>query len=294
MDANQQQQFQQAQRYVDQQDFQAAAPLLNDLNQQVDDLAVHQLLVRTEYELRHFAVAWHLIQEQPVPYQTQPNLQRLALSVAIANQQFIPARKLAGQRKAWLAEIEQAEQVMRQSQQATLATIERQFIHIGDQTFREQQRRFVAADQLPLTEFLRAAKFVLRDPYTNVLIRSSLFQVLAQLMIDEPITLLWLDDQEYVVTPDQVGDLFVHPTVQAINELLMHQYGDQDPVTLQMYQQEFYLQLTLLYPLIEQAIVDPQSWFLALTAYSQTDNDPQIQAAKDWQDRLGRLINRLS
>lgn len=294
MNSEQQEQFQQAQRYVDQQDFQAAAPILTDLNQQIDDLAVHQLLVQTEYELRHYAVAWHLIQEQPTPYQTQPNLQRLAFNVALCNQQFIPARKLAGENAAWLAAVAAAEVTARQTQQATLATLERQFVHLGDQTFREQQRRFVAADQLPLTEFLRAAKFVLRDPYANVLIRSSLLQVLAQLMIEEPITMLWLDEQEYTIIPAKIGDLFAHPTVLAINDLLVQKYGNQDPVTLQMYQQEFYLQLTLLYPLIDQAITDPQSWFLALTAYSQTDNDPQIQAAKDWQNRLGRLINRLS
>lgn len=296
MNSDQQMQFEKAQQALDQHQYSEAARLLEELNSEVDQFIINHSLVKALYETEQYTQAWAMVKENFADYQQSPELTTLAVQVAIANQQMINARKLAvtsRNQASLLSEIERAEEKMRQTLHQSLQTNQRRFIHLGDQSFNGQQERFQAAEKLPLTEYVQATRYLVRDPFVRPLIRASILQNLQQLQVRGAITIYWIDDQEYQINLDQLKPIDEYPVVQEIHQLLLDRYGQSDPVTLQTYLQEFYLQLTLLYPRIEETIVDGQAWYIALCAYSQTDNTSAIQTAKDWQNRLTKLINRM-
>lgn len=296
MNSDQQIQFEKAQQALDQQQYSEAARILALLNDEVDLFVINHSLVKALYEMGQYRQAWSLINEHLADYQQSAELTALAVQVALANHQMINARKLALASRhddRLLRQIDQAEDKMRETMQQSLQGIQRRFIHLGDQAFNGQQERFHAADQLPLNEYVQAAKYLVRDPFVRPLIRASIIQNLQQLQVKEIITIYWIDDQEYSVDLAKLKPVDEYPIVIEVQKLLSDRYGQSDPVTLQTYLQEFYLQLTLLYPRIEETIVDARAWYVALCAYSQTANEPVIQAAKEWQNRLTKLINRM-
>lgn len=296
MNSDQQIQFEKAQQALDQHQYSEAARILAPLNDEVDLFVINHSLVKALYEMGQYRQAWSLVNEHLADYQQSAELTALAVQVALVNHQMINARKLALASRhddRLLTQIDQAEDKMRETMQQSLQGIQRRFIHLGDQAFNGQQERFHAADQLPLNEYVQAAKYLVHDPFVRPLIRASIIQNLQQLQVKEIITIYWIDEQEYSVDLAKLKPVDEYPIVIEVQKLLSDRYGQSDPMTLQTYLQEFYLQLTLLYPRIEETIVDAQAWYVALCAYSQTANVPAIQAAKEWQNRLTKLINRM-
>ena len=76
--------------------------------------------------------------------------------------------------------------------------------------------------------------------------------------------------------------------------MIKRDFSQQDPLSYQMFNQEFHLQLAYLYPLVELAIPDAGAWYQALTAYSKsTDQDQDVVLAKRWQNQIARLAQQL-
>lgn len=104
----------------------------------------------------------------------------------------------------------------------------------------------------------------------------------------------WLDEREHLIDLAKLSDVESIPVVSQVEKMIKRDFSQQDPLSYQMFNQEFHLQLAYLYPLVELAISDAGAWYQALTAYSKsTDQDQDVILAKQWQNQIARLAQQL-
>lgn len=187
--------------------------------------------------------------------------------------------------------IEEAEAKMIKAKTASIREISRNFTHLGDYSFDEQETRFNLAPALPLKEYIQSAKFVLRDPYVNPLIKSSISNDLVILNVSEKMMIYWLDEQEHAFIPKEVKTFSDLPAVQEVFEQLKHAYSQNNPHSFEIYTETFNLQLLYLYPFAQEVITDPKAWFQALTS-SKPKNIEKYQEAKHWQELIAKYISQ--
>lgn len=290
--------FKQATQAIDQGQFGEGIRLLQELDLEVDDFAVNRQLARALFEDQRFVEAYQVAERHLADYDQSRQLADFYVQLALKNQLFIPARQFISL-ATHLTDAEgrlvkRAEEQYDRVGAQTLASRRRQFIHMGDCSFREQQRRFSEGRMLPLSDYLVGAKFLLRDPDTHPLIKSSLVQVLQQLRLNEELTVLWLDEKEHPLNIKELKPLGELTVVKEGERLIAARFADQDPLSYQTYLREFHLQLAFLYPFVELAIEDPDTWVQALVAYSASGNEEPILRAHQWQERINALVTRLS
>lgn len=265
------------------------------LDQQIDKPELRYLYAQALMLAKQFTKSWRLLDNDHNFYLQHPEKQNFYLDVMLKNQLFITARLFAKEAHAnpMLNKIEAAEVNADHSESATIASRERNFYHLGDTPLRVQQERFEEAAKLPLANYLKAAQFVIRDPYVHPLLRSSVIQDLANLKIDQGMTFYWIDEKEHEVNPAKLQPLDEIPVVEDIIKRIQQKYGQDDPLSYQSFIQQFHLQLILLYPRIEETIVDEDAWLKVLTSYSTTDNSETIKTAYAWQMKLMKIIQKL-
>ncbi len=86
-----------------------------------------------------------------------------------------------------------------------------------------------AAFKLPLNEFITGAKFLLRDPYTHPLVKSSLVELLSKLQVADPVTVYWLDKKEYTVVPADIQPLNYCQSLVKVKRLITEKCGKSKP-----------------------------------------------------------------
>ena len=151
----------------------------------------------------------------------------------------------------------------------------------------------ISAFKLPLNEFITGAKFLLRDPYTHPLVKSSLVELLSKLQVADPVTVYWLDKKEYTVVPADIQPLNLLPVVSEGKRLITEKCGNQNPQTEKMAIQEFQLQVMFLYPRINQIIKDIDEWTDVLIARIEGKKVATNTVSSTWQERLGKQIDEL-
>ena len=299
MNAQQKKRLEQGQRLLKQGKAHQAASVLVKLNDEVDDFQINRALVAAEYADHQFMTARRLAEEKVTAYLHQEGDARLLIKVEVADQQFMTARRQIAQLNRWqkilLPLVQDAEKKAEATMNTSLRERWREFYHLGDNSFKEQQRRLAAANRLPLPYYLKGAIFLLRDPFTNSLIRASLLENLQPLKIERQVKVYWLDEEEHDYNLADLRPIDSLATVRKLRQLIKTKYADQDPVSLQTTQRELNLQLIYLYPFIDVAIEDPQSWLTALTSSGQLINpDPAVEKALRWQRLINRLVVRIS
>lgn len=268
------------------------------LDQEVDHPAVNQLLARALVTDHQYQAAGRVIEHRLADYSRSPALVDLVIKVMLTNQHYLALRQfltpLAGVTKAQWVRVEASERVAEQELSTTLATRQRHFIHLGDRGFRDQQARFRAALDLPLTQFVMAAKFVLRDPAAHPLIKAAILQVLQQVGQKGGVIIEWLDGQEHSINLANLRPVDQDPAAQAGLRWLAAHYQNDDPQSYQLYCREFLLQLTLLYPLIAETITPVAVWMQALTTPQNSNESKALTAARQWQQRLAGIVAALA
>ncbi len=291
-----------AKKLLQNESWSSASMILERLYQESENIEIGQLLVEALYMDKQYKLAQQYASEHQTSYLATESLYRLMISLLLHNHQFIIARQFAllSQKSQWQmvaqAEIEDQEKNDLEKMGATIKTITRQFYHLGDENFIEQKRRFELAYQLPLNQYVMGAKFLLRDPFTNPLIRSSILQVLQRLGFNETVKLYWLDQQEHEIDCSKLMPVSEIKQVVSVSAQFEHQLGQSDPITLQMLEQEFQLQMAFCYPLIDHVVTDAKLW--AQVAIDKTagktivENKTTNEILK-WQAHLAALNEEL-
>lgn len=210
----------------------------------------------------------------------------LWLEILIQNGLFIPARLAVntqpqGNQKNFLTKIQNAEKTVEEQQSATVHQKLKNFYHIGDCSEWEQQQVLNDSDHLPMKEYVQGAQFILRDPFTNQLIRNAVIHTLADLGYSEAVKLIWLDKQEYSVVPASIQTSgIIHET-----EHLLEKRLENNPTELQNLSRILKVQFLCLYPFVSKVVTDPVAWIEVLTGSISEDSD-QIRHAQKWQKMI--------
>ena len=297
MNEAQQDKYLQAQKLVDEEQWQDASEILEGLVTEVDDSEVGRLTIIALYHTQQFTRACtYLFEYLEVMFDDFTDAQ-IAISILVQNELFILARQVISSLSQWqdelLSLVVAGEEKSRQEYQETLRARLRDFYHLGDYSLTEQQSRLQAAFKLPLNEFITGSKFLLRDPYTHPLVKSSLVELLCKLQVNDPVTIYWLDKTEYTVIPADLLPLNGLPIVAEGKRLISIKCGNQNPQTERLANQEFQLQVMFLYPRVEQTIVDIDEWINILIGRIEGKTIEEKSDAAKWQSRLGEQIDEL-
>ena len=295
MTDKQNEQLNQAQQALKAGETEKALKKLATLNDEVDAYEVNLAYVKSLTQAENYTQALVIANERRFEYQNSATGVELLINLELKNGNFINARLLVEslpeipknrfQKNIHLSE-HQALVLMPQ----TLRTRQQHFFHLGDGGFIKQQRNFNDAVQLPLDLYLQGSQFVLRDPFVKPIIKSSLVQVLVKLKINKEFKLLWLDNHENPIIPAKFATIETHPTVEHVYHVLQHKYENNDPITYHMRLQQFNLQVALLYPFINKAIIDPQKWVAIMGTPRQGGEAPIVQEMRNWQERLNQIL----
>ena len=297
MNEAQQDKYLQAKKLVDEEQWQDASEILEELVTEVDDSEVGRLTIIALYHIQQFTRACtYLFEYLEVMFDDFTDAQ-IAISILVQNELFVLARQVISSLSQWqdelLSLVVAGEEKSRQEYQETLQARLRGFYHLGDYSLTEQQSRLQAAFKLPLNEFITGSKFLLRDPYTHPLVKSSLVELLCKLQVNDPVTIYWLDKTEYTVIPADLLPLNGLPIVAEGKRLISIKCGNQNPQTERLANQEFQLQVMFLYPRVEQTIVDIDEWINILIGRIEGKTIEEKSDTAKWQSRLGEQIDEL-
>ncbi|MGV0168650.1 hypothetical protein ACRYI5_08590 [Furfurilactobacillus sp. WILCCON 0119] len=280
-------------------DYAQAASLLEKLYEEVQLPEVNHLLVQALYMHEEYSRARMYAGEFLNSYLGTAADWRFLLTLLLRVHDFILAHEVtAGIHESTLrieseTLIEGAEQAARTETAATIKTVAKHFYHMSDDSVLEQQHRFQAAMKLPLAEFETGAKFLLLDPYLHPLYRASILEVLQRVQLDEPVSYRWLDEKTHEVVPAQLTPLDDDAIYQQVQKKLQDRLVDEDPVAETLLTQEVRLQLTLVYPRLNDVVTDPDEWVTGLIEIYRGDDQTVSESVSNWQRRLEQLTAEL-
>ncbi|KIU20517.1 hypothetical protein [Weissella cibaria] len=274
---------------------QSYGPALDALDEAYDlkqTPAINQMLTRVLLADGQYKTAQLFADEFIDSYLATNETAQLYVTVALHNQQFLAAREFImwlpeAQRADLMAQVVTAEMTARQTQQATITTIARHFYHLSDGDAISQRERLIAADKLPLDEYLVGARFVLLDPFLTAISRVSVLDRLRRLRVTQSVDMVWLDGGTLTVVPAQLESIENMVRYQAIVTELQSYERTVGPAMVHGLAEQVRLMLMIAYPVLERVAIEPKSWVAGLIAESLGNTMPQEAAEqREWRAKL--------
>ena len=274
---------------------QSYGPALDALDEAYDlkqTPAINQMLTRVLLADGQYKTAQLFADEFIDSYLATNETAQLYVTVALHNQQFLAAREFImwlpeAQRADLMAQVVTAEMTARQTQQATITTIARHFYHLSDGDAISQRERLIAADKLPLDEYLVGARFVLLDPFLTAISRVSVLDRLRRLRVTQSVDMVWLDGGTLTVVPAQLESIENMVQYQAIVTELQSYERTVGPAMVHGLAEQVRLMLMIAYPVLERVAIEPKSWVAGLIAESLGNTMPQEAAEQsEWRAKL--------
>lgn len=274
---------------------QSYGPALDALDEAYDlkqTPAINQMLTRVLLADGQYKTAQLFADEFIDSYLATNETAQLYVTVALHNQQFLAAREFImwlpeAQRADLMAQVVTAEMTARQTQQATITTIARHFYHLSDGDAISQRERLIAADKLPLDEYLVGARFVLLDPFVTAISRVSVLDRLRRLRVTQSVDMVWLDGGTLTVVPVQLESIENMVRYQAIVTELQSYERTVGPAMVHGLAEQVRLMLMIAYPVLERVAIEPKSWVAGLIAESLGNTMPQeVAEQREWRAKL--------
>lgn len=274
---------------------QSYGPALDALDEAYDlkqTPAINQMLTRVLLADGQYKTAQLFADEFIDSYLATNETAQLYVTVALHNQQFLVAREFImwlpeAQRADLMAQVVTAEMTARQTQQATITTIARHFYHLSDGDAISQRERLIAADKLPLDEYLVGARFVLLDPFLTAISRVSVLDRLRRLRVMQSVDMVWLDGRTLTVVPAQLESIENMVRYQAIVTELQSYERTVGPAMVHGLAEQVRLMLMIAYPVLERVAIEPKSWVASLIAESLGNAMPEEAVEqREWRAKL--------
>lgn len=274
---------------------QSYGPALDALDEAYDlkqTPAINQMLTRVLLADGQYKTAQLFADEFIDSYLATNETAQLYVTVALHNQQFLAAREFImwlpeAQRADLMAQVVTAEMTARQTQQATITTIARHFYHLSDGDAISQRERLIAADKLPLDEYLVGARFVLLDPFLTAISRVSVLDRLRRLRVTQSVDMVWLDGRTLTVVPAQLESIENMVRYQAIVTELQSYERTVGPAMVHGLAEQVRLMLMIAYPVLERVAIEPKSWVAGLIAESLGNAMPEEAVEqREWRAKL--------
>lgn len=260
---------------------------------------LNQLITRVLLADGQFKTAQLFADEFIDSYLESAELAELYVTVALKNQQFIAAREFVtwvapDVANALVSDIETAEETFRTEQKATLNTIARQFYHLSDGDAINQKERLIAADKLPLCEYLVGARFALVDPFLPAIARVTVLDKLRRLKVTESVEMTWLDETTMTLVPNELQSLDEMALFQTIVSTLSGYEHEIGSATVHALVEQARLMLMIAYPAIDRVVENPRAWAAGLMAEAMGENAPvEPVEQQSWRAKLGQEMMSL-
>lgn len=244
-----------------------AIHILETENELKQDDELIRVLIHFYVENKQFKAAIELIRDQPAKFIEQKNTFRDYFEALVQTKIFSLARKelfnyyeeTTPDLKKYLNFLENQENEYAIAFPKTMKENERDFYHLGDKRVIQQAAVIEKAYYLPWSNFKRAAKFNLVDPFLNQITRVSILKDLVLMRLEEPVRFIWIDEKEYEVFPK---DLLGTDEMWKKIKKAIENYND--PVQSEMLQQQAELLYELSYPFSKRVLPTSEEWLTAL------------------------------
>lgn len=290
--------LQQANTAFKQHQWHAAATLYEQVYEQEKSPKINHLLVKSLFEDQQYVAAKLVMADDWNSYLVDTDHFELMVQVLLKNRQLVMVHVLIATTGVTNSKIETLlTQAETQCRERTHFQAEYQaFYQLSAHGLQQQRQGFELGKQLPLKEWLTAAKALLTDPFVKPVIRVSLLQLMQQLKVSETVKFRWLDDQEYQLIPSTLQPFEKLTSVQKLKQQLQAEIVQNDPITQQLYQESLQLQLTLLYPFIDRAISNSDEWLTRLVHGNTTViREPAIRfSVAWWQQKLALIMSEMT
>lgn len=277
--------------------WRSAIEIFDELYAEEQSLALNHKLVQALFANKQYQLAQQYISEFLDDYLDDPEYLEVLLAVFVQNHNFIEARQLLmsvtdlAVRQTGLNLVASGETEARENSTETFKVVLRQFTHLGDFAFGEQFNRYRAALKLPLTEYLKGAKFLLQDEYVLPMVRASILESLARLQLDEEISFLWFDDQEHSFNPSKTTPALSSEIAKTVWAVLNESVGQDDPMAFQFLTEDLKLKLATAFPRLEDVIIDPIGWTKYQIARYQGAKLPELNENDiKWIEKFDQIL----
>ncbi|CAK1222111.1 Tetratricopeptide (TPR) repeat (TPR) [Fructobacillus cardui] len=291
----------QAEAEFNQEHYHQAADLFVTVYQEEQSLAVNRQLVLALKEDQQYQLAKDYATDFLSDYVQHENLFLLYFDLLLQTQNYVSAQQWALQSpnqeltEGLLAQIRDGERKAEDQQGQTLKTIAQHFYHLSDESMVAQQECYQQAFHLPVATFVTGAKFLLVDPFASPLMRSTLLSDLQELGETGVVTYQWLDQQRYQIDLQAILPLFSNKAFQKLVIALDDQVGQEDPIAYQALFDQLRLEAMLLFPRLEESILDATAWVDAdLSAFYQEQVPEEEAQQKQAHDLVLQALSELA
>lgn len=285
---------------IEKQKWNNASSLLESLYEECMQDDINFLLVESLYMDHQYKSAYDYAIDNMTQYLNSLKLYKLMVNVCLESRHVIKAHQFSLMtdqiewRKSANTVIEKYENDISENLSKTNQEIFRQFYHLGDEVFIEQKRRVEMAEQLTLPQYLTGVKFLLRDPFTHPLIRSSLLQSLLELNETGPIKFYWIDNKEHTVNLSVLDRLEDQNFYKKVMNYLDEKVGNSDPLAFSMISSEFKLEMMISYPLSQSIMPNYHDWIdVMIQKYHGDVIDSKYHSVEEWQKKINEIIENL-
>lgn len=274
--------------------------------------SVNAMYVSALYQLEDYETAKEIADDKKELYENEESLYSLYTTLLIKNQLFVEAERIIQKKTAqhnlststkemWKATkiaLEHEKNKQQQEKKKHNQELLKEILAMGDKSFEHQAALVKDMKEMDKEWYALGARSILRNPFVNEIVKSTVLEILIDHQVDEEFELYWFE-QRRLVTPAKLTSLEDERVVEAVIEGLKEKFEDDNPSLYHALLQEMNLYFLLLHPYIEEVITDADEWIsLSFRRYdieskNESEDDKEIQKMADWINRLNLEIEQM-
>ncbi|GAA2916780.1 hypothetical protein P7H00_06300 [Enterococcus pseudoavium] len=259
---------------------------------------LNRLIASLAIEQGDFSGAATYAEEAADSYlETLENME-LYLQIQLYGQRFFTAREFLWraqkvkllteeQKNRWEMRIADQEAFYQKQQQAQINQLETELAMLPLLEPMEQLVLVRKIRELPANQLRARAEKLMVDPNVAPLVRSYLFESLAQLGFNEKVRYLTIQAEIIELSPASAG--FDDRLLLAIEEALTLRLRDQDPILLSNLLEQVKVELAFLYPL-QSSFMDPEAWTASYLAEYLDIPEPLNDKIETIREKIKQLM----
>lgn len=249
--------------------YQAAVNLSREYLENHKSSAALVLQVDALIKLKQYVMAKELVMEEPNSFVSNLGDFLLLVKVLVNNNEFIKAREVLISFEVNNEEyfengmkmLNDAEKMFRKNSSKTLDELAKQYYHASSQTtLYKQKKAFMSGQHLPYKEFVKYSRFVLMDPFVQLMLKSEIIDTLRKINFNDTIEINWIDNEDKKIVPNQLSSLDDMSSYQYILKRIISDYQS-NPEKMYLISSYFNHQSILMYPFNDDIIKDFKNWY---------------------------------
>lgn len=268
--------------------------------------SVNAMYVSALYQLEDYETAKEIADDKKNLYENDESLYNLYTTILIKNQLFVEAERIiqkklaqknltASSKEMWKAtknSLDYETNKQQQDKKKRNQDLLKEILAMGDKSFEYQATLVKDMKEMDRESHKLGARSILRNPFVNEIVKSTVLEILIDHKSDEEFELYWFNQRRFV-TPANLTSLEDEKVVQSISGALKEKFEDNNPSLYYALLQEMNLHFLLLHPYIEEAITDADEWLALNFSRYNLENEDKDESAKENED-MKQWLKRLS